>query len=231
MKHAVQNYFIVVLVAVLSAGCFGGKAKVSDPTDLGSYVESAHRPQPEVKSGLGSLYAGNSYYSELFRDPKARYVNDMVTIVVRETTQAVASADASNSRSTSVSAGFDNFFGAEKQIKELPNLVSGKGSSSFEGKGSTSRATTLETNLTARVVDVLPNGYLVVEGMREISVNNESQSVYLTGVVRPDDINPNNTVLSSFVAQMSVRVQGRGVVSQPLKPGWLYRILMGVLPF
>jgi flagellar L-ring protein FlgH len=154
----------------------------------------------------------------------------MLTILVMETTQAVATADASNSRSTQVTAGFENLFGAENAIKELPNMVSGKGSSSFEGKGSTSRQTTLQTKLTARVTDVLPNGYLVVEGRREIRVNNENQTVYLTGVVRPEDITPNNTILSSSVAQMSVRVQGKGVVSQPLKPGWLYRILMGILP-
>jgi flagellar L-ring protein precursor FlgH len=110
-------------------------------------------------------------------------------------------------------------------------MVSGKSDSSFEGTGSTSRETTLQTSLTARIIDVLPNGYLVVEGMREIRVNNENQSVYLTGVVRPEDINANNTVLSSSVAQMSVRVQGKGVVSQPIKPGWLFKILNGVLPF
>jgi len=110
-------------------------------------------------------------------------------------------------------------------------MLSGKGSSSFEGEGSTSRATTLETTLTARVIDVLPNGYLVVEGMREIRVNNENQSVYLSGVVRPDDITSNNVVLSSSIAQMSVRLQGKGIVSQPIKPGWLYKILSGIMPF
>jgi flagellar L-ring protein precursor FlgH len=89
----------------------------------------------------------------------------------------------------------------------------------------------LQTSLTARVIDVLPNGYLVVEGMREIRVNNENQGVYLTGVVRPADISPGNVVLSSAVAQMTVRVQGRGVVSQPIMPGWLYKILNNILPF
>ena len=128
-------------------------------------------------------------------------------------------------------AGFDALFGAEKKIKELPSLVSGKADSSYEGKGSTSRTTTLQTNMTARVIDVLPNGNLVVEGMREVRVNNENQVLYITGVVRPVDISRNNVVLSSSVAQMAVRVQGRGVVSQPLRPGWLYRILMGVMPF
>ena len=162
---------------------------------------------------------------------QAYNIDDVVTIWVSESTQALASADALNSKSTSASAGFDNLFGLEKRISELPTLIAGETNSKFEGQGSTSRQTTLSTNLTARVVDVLPNGYLVVEGMREIHVNNENQSLYLSGVVRPEDISPDNIVLSSAVAQMSVRLEGHGVVSQPIKPGWLYRILNGVMPF
>jgi flagellar L-ring protein precursor FlgH len=231
MRYSTRGIFAIAFVSAISAGCFSSKAPATDPTELRSYIESAHNTSAAAKSAEGSLWVGNGYHSDLFRDPKARYVNDMVTILVRETTEAVASADAKNSRETSVSAGFDNLFGAEKVIKELPTMVNGKGSSSFEGKGTTSRATTLETTLTARVIDVLPNGYLVVEGMREIRVNNENQIVYLTGVVRPEDIGPNNAVLSSSVAQMSVRVQGKGVVSQATNPGWLYRILTGILPF
>jgi flagellar L-ring protein precursor FlgH len=72
---------------------------------------------------------------------------------------------------------------------------------------------------------------LVVEGKREIRVNNENQSVVLLGIVRPNDINKSNMVPSSAIAQMSVHVQGRGTVSQPIKPGWLYKILTGILPF
>lgn len=231
MKYSAQCVFSILIVGLFSAGCFGAKAKVTDPTDLRGYIESAHRSNKETDIAEGSLWTGNGYYSNLFRDPKARFVNDMLTIVVSETTQAVASADAKNARSTNVTAGFDQLMGAEKGIKELPTLVSGKGNSSFEGSGSTSRATVLQTTLTARVVDVLPNGYMVVEGMREIRVNNENQSVCLTGVVRPEDINPNNTIPSAAVAQMSVRVQGKGMVSQPIKPGWLYKILLGILPF
>ena len=130
-----------------------------------------------------------------------------------------------------MSAGFTNFAGLEKKIKELPNLVNGTTGSTFEGSGATTRATTLETTLTARVVDVLPNGYLVVEGMREVHINNENQMVILNGVIRPDDVSSGNQVLSSAVAQMSVKVQGKGLASSQIKPGWLYKILMGVLPF
>jgi len=231
MKHAAHGLATLFCLAIVFSGCGPTKAQVNDPTDLRAYIESANKAKAESGKSEGSLWAGNGYRSNLFRDSKARNIDDVVTIRVSETTQALATADAKNSRATSASAGFDNLFGLEKLISELPTMVGGKSDSSFEGSGSTSRATTLQTSLTARVIDVLPNGYLVVEGMREIRVNNENQSVYLTGVVRPEDISPGNNVLSSAVAQMSVRVQGKGVVSQPIKPGWLYKILTGILPF
>lgn len=231
MKYAAYSFLAMGFIALISAGCVPSKARVNDPTELRAYVESANKQKAETGCGEGSLWVSNAYRSNLFRDPKARYINDVVTIRVSEITEAAASADAKNGKATSATAGFDKLFGAEKGIKEMPTMLSGKSNSSFEGKGSTSRATTLETNLSARVIDVLPNGYLVVEGMREIHLNNENQSIFLTGIVRPEDISSNNIVLSSSIAQMSVRVQGRGFVSQPIKPGWLYRILNGILPF
>jgi flagellar L-ring protein FlgH len=235
MHRRYQAYFyyfaLFFLIGSTTTGCAGSKAKVNDPTDVREYVTSAKGRQTETKTGEGSLWMSSGYRSDLYRDFKARYVDDIVTIKVDESTQALASADASNSRDSKATAGAGNLFGLEKKVSELSSMVSGSSSSTFAGKGSTSRQTTLATTLTARIVDVLPNGYLVVEGMREIRVNNENQNVYLTGVVRPEDITPGNIVISSAVAQMSVRVQGRGTVSQPLKPGWLYRILCGILPF
>ncbi len=231
MKHAAYGYLALGLIALVSVGCVPGKARVNDPTDLRAYVESAKKQAADATRNEGSIWTSNAYRSDLFRDPKARNINDMVTIRVLETTEASASADAKNSKATAATAGFDKLFGIEKSIKELPTMLSGKSDSSFEGKGSTSRTTTLQTNLTARVIDVLPNGYLVLEGQREIQLNNENQNIYLTGVVRPEDVSPGNVVLSTAIAQMSVRVQGRGFVSQPIKPGWLFKILNGILPF
>lgn len=225
------NLILSFAVSVAAAGCATTRVQAKDPTHLTDYIESAKRRSLEEERAEGSLWSISGRHSNLFRDLKAHNIDDVVTILVLESTQALASADASNSRSTSASAGFDNLFGLEGRISELPTMVSGESGSSFEGQGSTSRQTTLSTNLTARVVDVLPNGYLVVEGMREVHVNDENQNVYLTGVIRPEDISPNNIVPSSAVAQMSVRLEGRGVVSQPIKPGWLYKILNGILPF
>ncbi|MDR1728392.1 MAG: flagellar basal body L-ring protein FlgH [Acidobacteriota bacterium] len=227
---------LILLAGLLAAGgafAFTGckQARVADPTGIEEYRAEAKLASVASGDGTGSLWTGTGQHSNLFRDMKARYVNDVVTIQVSESTQATASADASASRSASMSNGIDSLVGLQGRIKELPSLVSGEGETKFDGQGSTSRATKIQTTMTARVTDVLPNGYLVVEGRREIRVNNENQSIVLAGIVRPNDIDKNNVVASSAVAQMSMRVEGKGSVSQPLKPGWLYKILNGVLPF
>ncbi len=229
----VRNCVLLTLssVLLLTAGCGPKTVKTGSIAALDAYVTEAKRPVPADSRAEGSLWVSAAQRSDLFRDPRARDVNDMVTIRVMESTTASTVANAQNSKTASAQTGINNLFGLEKKVKELPNLVNAKTNNTYEGKGSTSRVTTVQTNVAARVVDVLPNGYLVVEGVKEIRLNNETQSVFLTGVVRPEDISRDNVVLSSDVAQMTVRVQGKGVVSQPLKPGWLYSLLSGILPF
>ena len=223
----------LIAVAFVFNGCATSPrhVRVADPTGIEEYRADANRMATETVSSPGSLWTNSGQHSNLFRDMKARYVNDVVTIRVSETTQAITSANASNRRSSNMSGGIDNLFGLESGVREFPDLVSIGGQTRFDGQGNTSRATQLQTTLTARVTDVLPNGYLVVEGTREVRVNNENQMVVLSGVVRPSDINQNNVVLSSAVAQMSVQVQGKGIVSQPLNPGWLTQVLNGIWPF
>jgi flagellar L-ring protein precursor FlgH len=221
----------IVLLVSLIPGCGPKKVQTTAAASLGNYVAEANALAATPQSSEGSLWVAQGANSNLFRDFKARQVNDVVTIIVSETTSANATADAANSKNSAATIGVNSFFGLEKKINELPNLVDGKSSTTFKGNGSTTRATTLTTTMSARVKGVLPNGYLVIEGVREVRVNNENQTISLTGIVRPEDISARNVVASAAIAQMEVRVQGRGVVSEPLKPGWLYRILSGIFPF
>jgi flagellar L-ring protein precursor FlgH len=222
----------LVLAVVFACGCGPKSAKtVSSISALEAYVAEAKATNPTVGVNEGSLWVAHGSRTDLFRDPRARDINDVVTLRVQESTQASAAADTKNSKTTAANASYTGFFGAQNSIKELPNLIAGKAANTFEGSGATTRNTTLSTNMTARVVDVLPNGYLVIEGVREIRLNNENQVLYLTGVVRPEDISRNNVVLSSSVAQMTVRLQGHGTISQHVNPGWLYKILNNIMPF
>lgn len=233
MKRLIWIAAALTMGVFVFTGCASASRKqisVADPTGIEDYKSEAKRAAEEVEFNTGSLWTNSGQHSNLFRDMKARYVNDVVTIRVSESTSAVSSADASTKRTSKMGAGIDALVGLQGRVKELPNLVSGSGQINFDGQGTTSRATQLQTTLTARVTDVLPNGYLVVEGSREVRVNNENQLVILSGIVRPSDISRSNVVPSSSVAQMSVRVQGKGTVSQPLKPGWLHQIINGIWP-
>ena len=116
-------------------------------------------------------------------------------------------------------------------MKELPTLVDAQSDSNFKGSGAAKRSQTLTTTVAARVVDVMPNGNLVVEAVKEIRVDHENQVLTIRGVVRPRDITPQNVVSSNAVADMQIRLNGKGLVSDQLKPGFLHRILMKFFPF
>jgi flagellar L-ring protein FlgH len=222
---------LVALAGIAVSGCGPKSMPVNAATGLNSYVAEANAQASAPQSGEGSLWVGQGTNTNLIRDFKARQINDMVTIVVAESTQASSAADTSSSKDSSAKIGATNFFGLEKKIVELPTAVDASSNTTFKGAGSTSRATTLSTTVSARVKGVLPNGYLLIEGVRELRLNNENQTIYLTGIVRPEDISARNLISSGSVAQLEVRVQGRGVVSQPQRPGLLFRILNGVFPF
>jgi flagellar L-ring protein FlgH len=234
MQRIVKLEWGMFILAALSlqAGACGPKNVHPTAADsLGAYVAEANAQAALSQPKDGSLFPAQGSYANLFRDFKARQVNDVVTILVSESTQANSAADTNSSKDTSAQVGVTNLFGLENHVKELPNAVNGKSTMSFKGAGSTTRATNLNTTVTARVKGVLPNGYLVIEGIREMHLNNENQTIFISGIVRPEDISARNIVPSGAIAQMEVRVQGRGVVSQPIKPGLLYRVLSGILPF
>ncbi len=221
---------VLVFAATLCGACQRKGVQTNPARNLEEFVADARRDTPPSASE-GSLWVARGPQSNVYRDFKARDLNDIVTIQVFERTEASASANASNTRSSSVEAGFSNLFGIESKVSELGNLVNGTSESGFEGEGSTTRSNILTTTLTARVIEVLPNGYLVIEGVRSVRINDEDQIVRITGVIRPQDVTPSNIIASASVAQMQVSLEGKGIVSQPLQPGWLYKILSGILPF
>jgi flagellar L-ring protein FlgH len=221
----------MILLSLPVTGCVPKNVPVPSTTALQSYIAEAKVPSPADQRFEGSLWSNQGRRSDLFRDPKSRFVNDIVTIQVAESTSASSSAAAANAKESSLSAGVTAFSGLEKKVKELPNVVAGSTSGKYKASGTTSRDTSVTTYLSARVVDVLPNGYLVLDAVKDIRINNENQSLHVTGIARPEDISRSNVIQSSALAQMTLNVQGKGVVSQTLSPGWLYKILMGILPF
>jgi flagellar L-ring protein precursor FlgH len=169
-----------------------------------------------------------TWMTGLLPDLRARHVNDLVTIRVVETISAVGAADASLDKDGSGAASLTRMFGLESKYPrwmDPTSLASISTNTSFSGSGSTTRLGELSATMTARVVEVLPNGDLALEGVREVDINGDIQILVLTGVVRSADIGPGNMVPSTAVGQMRVRYFGRGLMKDNLKPGWIVRVL------
>lgn len=155
-----------------------------------------------------------------------------MTVVVSESASAVASGNTKTARGSSAKAKIDALTGIPRAVGPLPNLLSLSANQQLDGQGTTSRETTLRATLTARVTHALPNGLLVVEGIKTVTVNSEAQVIRVRGVVRAVDLSTNNAVSTDQLAQMEVSVNGKGVVNDSIRrPNFLYRLLLGVLPF
>jgi flagellar L-ring protein precursor FlgH len=193
-------------------------------------------PRPEE----GSLWTEMSEVS-LFQDMKARKVGDTVTVRIVEDPEAELNANTKTSRSSGVEASKLKFLGYMKALAEKnPRLAQNPGTDDLilaslglkhDGKGSTDRDGHVKAYISAVVEKVLFNGNLYIRGQREIRVNNETQYITLSGVVRPKDITSSNEVSSTYVADARITYSGTGPVADKQRVGWLGRALDYVWPF
>jgi flagellar L-ring protein precursor FlgH len=220
MKHVVLCLTLNLVIA--TAAHASQKKEPQQPTPLDQFIERARQvdaPQPASTS----LFSPASPNLFLFRDIKARSLNDLVTIQIIENAAASNSANTSSQKKTDINlaaaaSSFDKAFQASSALN-------------FDGQGSTTRSGQLQAWLTARVSEVLPNGDLVIEGTKDVTVNRERQSLTIRGVIRTRDVNPNNVVLSTAISHMEVKFDGKGIVSDSNKPGFLYWLLSKISPF
>jgi flagellar L-ring protein precursor FlgH len=227
---------LVVLGAVLSMPLFAARKKTPAPppeTPLDRYVIEANARSAESTSTTpGAIWVAGSRLADAARDVRASQVDDVLTVVVAEQASAVTTGTTKTARTSSTKNSISALAGITKAAGPLANLAGVSGDTELNGQGTTSRVTTLNTTLTARVIHVLPNGGLVVEASKDIQINSERQTITVRGVVRPADIDPTNSVQSNRLGQLEVRVNGKGVVGDAIKrPFILYRLLLGLLPF
>ncbi|MDD2366566.1 MAG: flagellar basal body L-ring protein FlgH [Desulfuromonadaceae bacterium] len=224
-----MNLIFPLIIVLLLSGCAVQKTDVK----TAGFEEPPAKPAPDYSSG--SIWQSSS--AGLTDDLKARRRGDTLTIVISEVASASKASKTDTSRGSEISAGIPNFMGLEgskvasQYLADLSKLISASNASKFSGSGSTSRDESLKATITARVVDVLPNGNLLIEGRRNIKVNNEDQEIVLEGTVRPRDVAQDNTVNSIYVADAKISYSGRGIISDQQSPGWLMSILDKVWPF
>jgi flagellar L-ring protein FlgH len=173
----------------------------------------------------------------LFTDARALRVNDLVVIKIEEVADAHRSTNTDIDRSSQSSADISAFLGALAKLKgsatdaDAEMKIAGGSKTTFNGTGKTGRSEYLTATVPAMVRTVLPNGNLFIEGHRVILVNAEEQHFYISGVVRPIDIDQENSVKSAMVADAEIEFIGRGVLTDNQKQGWLSRFLGWVWPF
>ncbi|ACH40752.1 MULTISPECIES: flagellar basal body L-ring protein FlgH [Citrifermentans] len=215
------------LPLLLLAACAHQSAEVQTPTF------DQQIPAPQVSYASGSLWQASS--TGLAEDMKARRRGDIITVVISENASASKKASTGTSRGSSISAGIPKLLGLEttaiKNWADLSDLLNASFSSKFDGSGSTSRQETLQATISAKVVDVIPNGNLLIEGRRNVKVNNEDQIIILTGTVRGRDVSADNTISSALIADAKIAYSGKGIISDRQKPGWLLNALDKIWPF
>ncbi|WP_084312203.1 flagellar basal body L-ring protein FlgH [Desulfobulbus elongatus] len=218
------------LLAALVAGCAPRTQEVTAAHEpLEEPVTANPRPQSP-----GTLWNGDE--GSWLSDVKARRVGDIVTVIIKEQAQASKEATTDTSRDSSISAGISSFFGLEQTVEDKTkitpsSMIEASSGNEFSGTGRTTRSENLVATLTTQVVEVYPNGNLKIRGGKSVAVNNENQIIYLTGIVRPYDVTPDNTIDSGNILNAQITYTGKGALSDKQKPGWLMRIFDNTWPF
>jgi flagellar L-ring protein precursor FlgH len=237
----------VVTLSSLMCGCaaldrithIGDQPKLSsidNPTASAGYKPvQMPMPTPQPASyNPNSLWRNGS--RAFFKDQRARQVGDILTVMVNITDKAAIANETQRSRTNTEDSGITDFLGSKTIRNQAVSILPGRiltadSNMSNDGKGSVNRQEALQTNVAAVVTQVLPNGNLVVEGKQEIRVNFEMRELIVAGIVRPEDIQSDNTIDSSKIAEARIAYGGRGQITDIQQPRYGQQLLDVVLPF
>lgn len=208
---------------------------------ISPYEPKQRQYEADQYSSTDAARSRGSLWSEgargLFEDARASRVGDIVTVRIDERSDATRAAETDSSRESSVELGVPSFLHAmQGLVRAKPDLnpeqlISAMSAADFKGSGTTKRSGKLTATLPVRIRRVLDNGDYFVEGNKVLLLNNEETHLYISGVVRPVDIAPDNSVSSAMLADVELEYTGRGVLSERQSPGWLVRVLDYVWPF
>lgn len=224
------SYLLELGLFFLLVSCIPMQETVKEDVYIPPTVQ---RQEPQ----MGSIWIGENAQNSLFVDRKARGIGDIVTIIVSESSTGNNKAGTDTSRDSSTDADITALLGLETSIlKRNENMggqikIGGSSSNSLSGSGNTSRGNTLVARITARVIRVMENGNLMIEGRRQVTINAEDQFIVISGIIRPEDITSDNLIASQYISDARILYTGKGVVNDKLRPGWLTRVVDWVWPF
>lgn len=221
------------LLLCLALSAQAAKTPEPPPPPERPFVETA---VVEATSTPGSLWSEVTARQLVGLDGNARQVGDLITVNIVERSTTALGAETDLHKDSTANAQIDALLGMDKKlIKALPYLdsitIGGGSSSSYNGGGNTTRDSEVEATITCEVIEVLASGTLRVWGYKQVRVNRETQYITLEGMVRPRDIQMDNTVNSDKLAQAKVEITGSGVIADKQGPGFLARVLDVLWPF
>lgn len=221
----------LMTVSLLLGGCAARLQTLHDPAYAPVVAPSNNPPAPSFPAAsnpmqqlmTGSIYSPSTSRS-LFEDYRARRVGDVLTVILREQTDASKQAGTATKKASNVDMPSPRIFGRDITHKGVPILETKiNGKVDFSGEGSSNQSNSLKGNITVTVAQVLPNGNLVVRGEKLLYLNQGSEVVRIRGIVRPTDISSTNTVYSTQIANSEITYKGKGIVADSNDAGWLTR--------
>jgi len=230
-----MRYLILFLVMLSATACLQKHGLYNNPYPEMQPVD-VYKPKAADRAP-GSLFDKTGGTTNMISDARAFRVNDIVIINIAESMTATNSANTATDREGSNSFKIPNLLGIETKNAAYfggssdGTVLGTESKSSHAGTGTTARSDVFSGTVAARVIDVLPNGYLVIQGQKNVQVNDEKVRFYLTGMVNPLMIGSDHSVASTQVADMELRYGGNGVVSAKQSPGMFSRVLNWLWPF
>lgn len=240
--HAVIAMALLLLCAapVPRATALGKKntsspqpAKATPPEEaLRAYITRVRAKQAEEVRTTGSLWSADGQMVRLGTDVKAFRLHDVVMIVVSESLSASTGGQVKNTRASNANSNITSLFGALKASNALQNLVGASAASGLTAQGQSTTDSSVATTFGAEVVDVLPNGMLVVQATRQLTFSQQTQLISLRGLVRPEDVSNQNQVQSTAMTDLELEVTGKGIVNDSTyRQNPLVRLLEKLLVF
>ncbi len=223
---------LALLLLPATSGAAKDKSGAIQHESLSRYIERMQQQGPDlVHASPGSLWTNTGNFAVMNTDYKAMRVGDLVTIVVAQGTTANNAASVSTARSFNASSGISALPG-KLNTGGVQNLFSPQSSATLSGKSQGATTSSLNTTLAGRVVAVLPSGAMVIEAERQLTMNNEKQTVLVRGLARPGDITSDGSIQSNRIANLELELKGKGVLSDGVRPpNPVVRAILRVLNF
>jgi flagellar L-ring protein precursor FlgH len=206
----------------------------SDPaaSSLEAYLTRVRQDNKAVQASMGAIWTDAGRLTRMSTDVRAMRPHDLISVVVSESLAASTDGTVKNARASNANSSIASLIGALHSGNALQNLVSQTSSAGLNAQGTSATNSSLSTTFGGQVVEVLPNGMLVIEAARQVEFSQQTQTIVLRGLVRPEDISQQNQVLSTAISSMELQVRGKGIVNDYThRQNALVRLLERVLVF